>query len=255
MKTLTKDGEKKISDIAARYELSRESVETLLRAVIQGNATMAQFNIPELGGSGQWMKGGMTMVGDMFNRTLKITVDQLCNELAQLVSTEILFEDVEADSHLQQNTDLGNKPWPAVFGNPTASGSQNNFRYAYFAPVRRLVIETNGNRAIYDTKHHQISGVSQQQHGGSQSYLLTSQDGPLDIASLPLISEPGNLSQETPALQYDVVKSPGWTEHAAASGDEDAIFATIEKLSGLLQKGHITEEEFKTKKAELLARI
>lgn len=86
MKTLTKEGQSKIEDIAARYELSKDSVLSLLKAVIHGNATMAQFNIPELGGSGQWMKGGMTMVGDMFNRPLKITVDQLCSELANLVS-------------------------------------------------------------------------------------------------------------------------------------------------------------------------
>lgn len=259
MKTLTTEGQKKIDDIASRYELSEDSVLAMLKAVINGNATMAQFNIPELGGSGQWMKGGMTMVGDMFNRSLKITVDQLCTELAQLVSTEILFEE-PAEQTIESKNGVSDKPWPAVFGNPTASGSQNNFRYAYFGPVHRLVIEQNGNRAIYDTKHHQISGVSQQQ-GSGQSYLLTSQDGPIDISTLPLISEPGNLTQETPGLTYDVVKSPGWNEKENNSKpilapiSEDSIFSTIEKLSGLFEKGHITEEEYKAKKAELLARI
>ena len=256
MKSLTKEGEKKIEDIASRYELSKDSVVALLNAVVQGNATMAQFNIPELGGNGQWMKGGMTMVGDMFNRSLKITVDELCNELATLVTTEILFE---KSAPSESTLDTGsNKPWPSVFGSPTSSGSQNNFRYAYFAPVRRLIIETNGSRSIYDTRHHQILGVSQQQ-GSSQSFILTSQDGTIDISTLPLISEPGTLTQATPELQYDVVKSPeksssaGQSEHSA--GSEDAIFATIERLSGLFEKGHITEEEFKAKKSELLARL
>ncbi|WP_159472737.1 SHOCT domain-containing protein [Dyadobacter sp. 3J3] len=259
MKTLTKEGQKKIEDIASRYELSKDSVLAMLKAVINGNATMAQFNIPELGGSGQWMKGGMTMVGDMFNRTIKITVDQLCNELAQLVSTEIIFEE-HAEQTIENKNGVSDTPWPAVFGNPTASGSQNNFKYAYFAPVHRLVIEQNGNRTIYDTKHHHISGVSQQQ-GSGQSYLLTSQDGPVDISSLPLISEPGNLTQETPGLAYDVVKSKGWNENENSSKptlapmSEDAVFSTIEKLSGLFEKGHITEEEYKAKKAELLARL
>ena len=259
MKTLTKDGQKKIEDIASRYELSKESVLSMLKAVLNGNARMAQFNIPELGGNGQWMRGGMTMVGDMSNQTYKITVDQLCNELAQLLATEILFEQPSAES-IETKSTTSDKPWPAVFGNPTASGSQNNFRYAYFAPVRRLVIEENGNRAIYDTKHHQISGVSQQQ-GSGQSYLLTSQDGPVDISTLPLISEPGNLTQETPEIQYDVVRSPGLdskakgTETLVTPGAEDAVFSTIERLSGLFEKGHITKEEFKAKKAELLARL
>jgi len=256
MKSLTKEGDKKITDIAARYELSKDSVVAMLKAVINGNATMAQFNIPELGGSGQWMKGGMTMVGDMFNRSTKITVDQLCTELASLVTTEILFEGTDTNANFDKSE--SDKPWPSVFGNPTASGSQNNFRYAYFAPVRRLVIETNDNRSIYDTKHHQISGVSQQQ-GSGQSYLLTSQDGPVDISTLPLISEPGILTQTTPELQYDVAKSPGWKDEPlkkeSGANSENAIFATIERLSSLLEKGHITEEEYKAKKTELLARL
>jgi hypothetical protein len=258
MKTLTKEVQKKIDDIAARYELSKDSVLSMLDAVIKGNATMAQFNIPELGGSGQWMKGGMTMVGDMFNRTLKITVDQLCTELAQLVTAESLFDQSSVQS-IESKNGISEKSWPAVFGNPTSSGSQNNFRYAYFAPVRRLVIEENGKRSIYDTKHHQISSVSQQQ-GSGQSYVLTSQDGPVDISSLPLISEPGTLTQETPEIQYDVIKSSGIKEAPVAvsekpASSEDAIFSTIEKLSNLYEKGHITEEEYRTKKAELLGRL
>ena len=51
---------------------------------------MAQFNCPELGGSGQWMSGGMAMVGDMFNHGLKNTVDNLCAELSNaLVNTQM----------------------------------------------------------------------------------------------------------------------------------------------------------------------
>jgi hypothetical protein len=48
---------------------------TLLQALVNSNGTMAQFNHWELGGGGQWMRGGMTMVGDMFNYGLKSKVD------------------------------------------------------------------------------------------------------------------------------------------------------------------------------------
>jgi hypothetical protein len=41
---------------------------------------------PEPGG--QWMRGGMTMVGDMFNYGLKSKVDGLCSELSQLLSQQ-----------------------------------------------------------------------------------------------------------------------------------------------------------------------
>jgi hypothetical protein len=93
MKALTKEGQQAIDEIARRYDLKVQSVETMVKAVISGNGTMAQFSIPELGGTGQWMRGGMTMVGDMFNQTLKSKVDKLCTELSDLVCTKVIFEE------------------------------------------------------------------------------------------------------------------------------------------------------------------
>src|SRR6195952_6115567 len=83
--TVTPEAENAITDIAQRHGISREAVLALLFAVHAGGGSMAQFSIPELGGYGQWMRGGMTMVGDMFNNGLKSTVDGLCNELARLL--------------------------------------------------------------------------------------------------------------------------------------------------------------------------
>jgi len=259
MRSLTKEGQQAIDDIAAKYSLKVESVEAMVRAVVQGNGTMAQFNIPELGGNGQWMKGGMTMVGDMFNNSLKAKVDNLCLELSNLVSTKVIYEEpVENLSELKsKSSSSSSSSWPSVFGNPTSSGAQNNFKYAYFAPVKRLVIEENGTRKIYDTKHHQISGVSQQQ-SGSRSYQFTSQDGPVDINSLSLISEPEGHSetqvQETPGMAYDVSHGSS-SKVEAGQTPEDIIIATIGKVNMLFEKGQITEEEFKAKKQELLAKL
>jgi hypothetical protein len=89
--TVTPDAENAIGDIARRYGLSREAVLAMLFAVHAGGGTMAQFSIPELGGSGQWMRGGMTMVGNMFDNALKARVDALCNELAQLLTNTTVF--------------------------------------------------------------------------------------------------------------------------------------------------------------------
>src|SRR3984885_8626721 len=63
---VTPDAENAIGDIARRYGLSREAVLAMLFAVHAGGGTMAQFSIPELGGSGQWMGGGRTMGGNLF---------------------------------------------------------------------------------------------------------------------------------------------------------------------------------------------
>jgi hypothetical protein len=39
----------------------------------------------------QWMRGGMTMVGDMFDNALKARIDALCGESAQLLTTTTVF--------------------------------------------------------------------------------------------------------------------------------------------------------------------
>jgi hypothetical protein len=60
----------------------------MLESVINGNGSMAQFSHPEFSGSGQWMRGGMIMVSDMFDNYLKGRIDGLCNELSNLVANQ-----------------------------------------------------------------------------------------------------------------------------------------------------------------------
>ena len=89
MSNLTPAGRSVISELAMRYGLSEPAVEQMARAVSNGGGTMAQFNIPELGGGGQWMSGGMTMVGDMFNHGLQNTVANLCGELSNAMASTL----------------------------------------------------------------------------------------------------------------------------------------------------------------------
>jgi len=88
LQQLTDQGRQRIDELAQRYSVSSDAVMTLLGALVNSNGNMAQFNHPELGGGGQWMRGGMTMVGDMFNYGLKSKVDGLCSELSQLLAQQ-----------------------------------------------------------------------------------------------------------------------------------------------------------------------
>lgn len=79
------------------------------------------------------------------------------------------------------------KPWwPQELGEHAEStGGQNQVRYAFFAGKQRLALDLGaGNVEIYDTGHHQIYGVQQQQGGDGHSVIFTSQDGPLDLTRL-----------------------------------------------------------------------
>jgi hypothetical protein len=280
MKQLTPQGQQIINNIAQRYNFSSDAVFSMLLSVINGNGSMAQFNHPEFGGSGQWMQGGMIMLGDMFNNGLKNSVGGLCQELANLIANQpdlIQSGSFQSQSqgNQQQNNYSGNQQqnnagssdavslfvappagssgnwWPAGLQFPNSTGAQNNVRYAYFATIHRLAIEVNGQVTLYDTLDHQIGGFSQQQ-SGSGSITFTSQYGVVDIKTLPLISidnVPVQIPQPAPVFQAN---PPVNTNHAKQEAD---IFAAIEKLAGLKDKGFLTDDEYSNKKAELLARL
>lgn len=208
---------------------------------------MAQFNIPELGGSGQWMKGGMTMVGEMFNHNVKAKVEQLGNQLSLLIASEELFLNNLKES--PSNFRMAENWWPTDLGTPSSSGSQNNLRYAFFPATNRLAVDEQGVLTVYDTLDHHISGVSQQQGNGT-TVTFTSQHGRIDLNRLPVVSVNGRKTEYVhgPA-------EPLQTEAPARERDSASIFNAIEKLANLKEKGILTQKEFDEKKSELLSRL
>jgi hypothetical protein len=275
MSQLTSQWQQKVNDLASQYNVSSDAVLNLLQAVHNGNGTMAQFYHPELGGGGQWMQGGMTMVGDMFNNGLKYTVDGLCMELSQFMlnQPQIYVQPSHQSpkgSQQQQQGGYGNfntgNWWPSELGAPTMTGGQNNMRYAYFADMRRLAMDINGQITVFDTLDHQIGGVSQQQ-GSNLSITFSSQLGTVDPFRLPIVSSNQNTASNTteqslpePEPQAETAPvqenfQPQTDVNSPVSAQESDIFATLEKLEHLRQKGILTEEEFLAKKNELLSRL
>ncbi|GAA3968266.1 SHOCT domain-containing protein [Allohahella marinimesophila] len=325
MQTLTEYGQRTINDMASRYGVSTDAIMCMLYAVMNGNGTMAQFNCPEFGGGGQWMQGGMTMVGDMFNYGLKASVDNVCGELSRLLQQqEQLFVPVKKQSYSnsgqQQNTGGsgqqqssgggfqqqgqgggyqsqgnsqqqgnfaqggnfgGNNWWPDGLGAASSTGGQNNIRYAVFPATHRLAVELNGQVTVYDTLDHQIGGVSQQQ-GGDTSLTFSSQYGLVNANQLPIVSPDGssqnqnsnsnqnsntnqNSNQNNQSTQNNQLEQtpqqntnqpqPFSQQSDSSSLAESDVFAAIEKLAGLKDKGYISEDEYSTKKTELLKRL
>jgi len=254
MQKLTTVGQNIINDIASRYQLSNDAVIHMLVAVNNGSGTMAQFNCPELGGGGQWMQGGMTMVGDMFNNGLKATVDNLCNELANALAQNQMFPAIAA------GTPGSNQWWPANLGSPFSSGGQNNTRYAVFP--NRLAVEANGNVVVYDTLDHQIGGVSQQQ-GSNDSLSFSSQYGTVSVNSLPVISGAAPNPPQTNFVAPIPSPSNTFTNAPTSNTQQDAmpsiasneVIQLLEQLGRLRDAGILTPEEFNNKKHELMARI
>ncbi|WP_437285596.1 SHOCT domain-containing protein [Sorangium sp. So ce406] len=279
MQQLTTEGHRRVSELSQRYFVSTDAVMTLLQALVNGHGTMAQFYHPELGGSGQWMQGGMTMIGDMFNSGLKSKVEGLCSELSSLLASQPFapapasYQSQSQGGQQQQqggSGGFGSSPvslfvpasgggsgswWPGDLGVPSSTGSQNDIRYAYFPGARRLAVDVNGRVSVYDTLDHQISGVSQQQGSGA-SVTFTSQYGVVSVLSLPIVS--GDLAvQQAPGAGYTA--APAQQAEAAmpraSSAQEADIFGAIERLAELRQKGIITEQEFAAKKTDLLSRL
>jgi hypothetical protein len=254
MPQLSSAGQAAIEECARKYGFSAEAGQSMFWSVLAGNGAMAQFQHPEFGGPGQWMRGGMLMISDMFNHALKSRIDGLCNELTSLVAAQAELVVNQAQQQSQSGASSGTSRWGSSlfvagtaddwwgpnFGTPCSVGVQNHTRYAWFREAQRLAISIQGEVTIYDTLDHQISGFAQQQSQGA-SLTFTSQHGLVLVSSLPLVSSGDHKATEVPV--------------ASAPPAESDIFIAIEKLAELHQKGILSAQEFADKKAELLSRL
>jgi len=266
MQEMTPGGEQAVQNLAQRYRISTEAVRAMLFAVSAGGGSMAQFYIPELGGGGQWMRGGMTMVGDMFNSGLQATVSNLCGELSSLLANQQVFAPLPPAHTGGGFMFSGNSWWPAELGSPSSSGGQNDARYAYFPHVQRLAIDRGGQITVYNTLDHNIGGVQQQQGGAYGSLSFSSQFGTFGVDSLPIVSplppappayqpSPPAYEPAPPAWQPPPAPSPPASSWMGAPQSQTEILSALERLGQLFAQGVLTEGEFKTKKADLLARL
>ena len=167
-----------IDAIAARHGFSADAGRAAYSALQAGGFTQAQFSHPELGGMGQWMSGGMMMIGDMFNDGLKWRVGALLAELAQH------REPAPAMAPMGGGFAQWSNWWPAEFGSPSTSGSQNDMAYAWFPHMAKLLVKLGGDVFAFDTGNLSIYGVQQQQGGGIASVVLNTSNGPMGLLGL-----------------------------------------------------------------------
>jgi len=292
MQNLTEEGARIASELVQRHGFSSDAVTHMMFAVLAGNGSMAQFNHSEFAGGGQWMRGGMLMLGDMFNSQLKGRVDSLCNEISSILANQpgllrsgsFQSQSQGGASHQSQATgdfvsksngqnqsslfepDVDAQWWSAELGDPTAVGSQNNVAYAYFPDKQRLAVKTGDQIWVYDTLNHQMGGFSQQQSTGG-SIIFSSQFGAVNLSTLPVVSRNG-MSQKSSPVSSVPRPSPSqpagpFDSMSAAdtelSGNEGTtpteILDAVERLGELFEKGILTADEFTLKKHELLDRL
>ena len=100
MQQLTDEGRRIVDDVARRHGFSSDAVTSMLISVWLGMATRRSSTIRSSAASANGRKGGMTMIGDMFNNNLKGRVASLCQELAGLIQNQPMFA-VPAQSQSQ----------------------------------------------------------------------------------------------------------------------------------------------------------
>ena len=122
-----------IASLASQHGVSEDAVIVVLDALRRSGGTMAQFSHPDFGGTSQW-SSGMTMVGDMFNDSLKAKLNAIAGELSRYLRehpAEYPGDD-RAVSYRSGSTRHAGSWWPQELGNPSSVGSQNDMRYACF---------------------------------------------------------------------------------------------------------------------------
>jgi hypothetical protein len=188
-----------IAQIARRHGISEGAARALYDAVRRGGGGQAQFSHPDLGGMGQWSRGGMTQIGDMFNNGLKAQVAAACQDLALLAAGEGASEQNRGHSHQRQVQGAdgaifdmapmqggSDDWWPKELGAPASSGAQNDMRYACFPDRRRLALQRNGRVTVYDTGHYRLTGFSQQQ-STTQDLVFSGPDGTVRTDSFRIV--------------------------------------------------------------------
>ncbi|HEY9239231.1 MAG TPA: hypothetical protein VIP10_10380, partial [Burkholderiaceae bacterium] len=75
-----------LASIARQHGFARNAVHAMWESLRRGQGHMAHFDHAEFGGSGHWLRGGMVVVGDIFNDALALRVGALCDELSQLLA-------------------------------------------------------------------------------------------------------------------------------------------------------------------------
>ena len=239
----------------------------MLFAVHAGGGTMAQFSIPELGGSGQWMRGGMTMVGDMFDNALKARVDALCGELAQLLTTTTVFPASATGAAAgsprptggRQSSACRARPAPrtmrATPSSPARGGwpSRSTASQRFSTPGSTASVACSNSRAA-DT----VRWVSPASSAPSRCPRCPSSASsrwprlrsPRPPRSTRVSTSPRRRRNRHQRHQHRHPSGPH-----GGSGDPATIVAAIESLAGLHQRGILSDDEFAAKKAELLARL
>ena len=235
-----------LATLGERHGMSVDAVLHLFHALEAGHGTMAQFDHPELGGFGQWFSGGMIMIGRMGDDALKARVGALCADLAAALPFGGGRE-VGGRAEMRQW-------WPDGLGRPSSVGAQNATRYAYFPESCRLAVETGGRVRLYDTGEHRITGVSQAQ-GMTPSLRFSGSGGSVTLDDFrPVEATESTQDARSPPIEASPAGDERPRPVASASGATD-VLDTLERLAGLHDRGILTEAEFSSKKAELLARL
>jgi Short C-terminal domain len=289
MRQLTPAGQQLIEEVAQRHGFSTDAVMSMLESVIRGNCSMAQFNHPEFGGSGQWMLGGMTMVSDMFNNSLKGQVHGLCSELSRLIANQPdlmrrdSFQTQSQGTQMQRNDGSGQHHWQSA---GDRGSSQQQTAAGPAAPESLFVPAppgTSGDWWPADLGRPNSTGAQNDvryAYFAQPRRLAIEVNGKMTVydtlahqingfsqqqssgASLTFTSQHGLVAvANLPVISVGGVpqQTSPWVQEKPVNTQPDAreadVFATIEKLAQLHAKGILSNEEFAAKKAELLSRL
>ena len=295
MRPLSPAGQQAINELVQRHGFSSAAVLTMLDAVINGHGSMAQFNHPEFGGSGQWMSGGMTMVSDLFNHALKSRVDGLCGELSNLIAQQPGL--IRSGSFQSQSQSGGYGQQQGGYGGgqqqDSSGGDQQQQNSAGpIGSVSLFVPPASGTAGDWWGASLRWPNSTGAQGGARYAYFAQARRLAIEIGGRVTIYDTldhqiGGFSQQqgyggslTFSSQYGLVEvaglpivsvdgvpmpeSPAERPPSPISPDgnpmplargEGDLFALIERLADLHAKGILSDEEFAAKKTELLGRL
>lgn len=160
-----------LHSIARKHGFSRTAAQVVLAALRAGRGQIARFDYPELGGAGQWIRGGTLTLADPLTPGLKTRVAAFIEEIASLPEAIV-------------SKPPATRWWPEELGTPSCLGGQNHVYYAYFPSHSRLAVDDHGVVTLYCTEGLRINGFGHASQGDAGNLYLITTKGTVRLSDL-----------------------------------------------------------------------